>query len=313
MDHPNLGYSPVVIIDGFSSSATLPTPIPHYQEGNISSPNKMHSLDGVKTAILITSEIPKNFMADVVEGRWHKFHHLIMISGDQNGGSVWIEPHDIGGIVGLEVKQNLFNDVQQFFKRVVDLGLVILLSPIAILLFVLLAALIKINSPGPVFYRQKRIGKDGKEFIIWKFRTMLEDADQNFKKYLEQNSDHKAEWEKNQKIKNDPRVTQVGKLMRRLSLDELPQIINILQGDMSLVGPRPIVEEEVQYYGNRIHLYTKVKPGLTGLWQVSGRNDTTYEQRVRFDEYYVRNWSIWIDIYILAQTIGAVLGGKGAY
>jgi Undecaprenyl-phosphate galactose phosphotransferase WbaP len=312
-DHPSLGYRPVVIIDGFTSTGIPASPIPHYQEGNLGYPGKMRVLDGVKTAILITSEIPKDFLADVVEGRWHKFHHLVMISDDQNRGSVWVEPKDIGGILGLEVRQNLFSDMQQVIKRVVDLSLVILLSPFSILLFLFLAVLIKLNSAGPVFYRQKRIGKDGKEFVIWKFRTMLVDADQNFKTYLEQNSDHKAEWEKNQKIKNDPRVTQVGKMMRRLSLDELPQIINIFQGDMSLVGPRPIVDEEVQYYGNRYHLYTKVKPGLTGLWQVSGRNDTTYEQRVRYDEYYVRNWSIWIDIYILAQTIGAVLGGKGAY
>ena len=312
-NHLKLGYRPVVIIDGFSSPVIPPMQIPHYQEGGLILSNKIHSLEGIKTAILITKEIPNEFLTEVVEGRWHKFQHLIMISSDQNNGFVWIEPHDIGGILGLEVRQNLFSDLQQTIKRIVDLSLVIAISPFFCVLFSILVILIHLDSPGPIFYRQKRIGKNGKEITIWKFRTMLENSEQVFKMYLEQHPDLQAEWGKNQKIKNDPRVTRVGKMLRRLSLDELPQILNVLQGDMSLVGPRPIVEEEIQNYGNSFHLYTEVKPGLTGLWQVSGRNDTTYEQRVHFDEYYVRNWSIWIDVYILAQTIGAVISGKGAY
>ncbi len=313
-DHPKSGYRPVVIIDGFSSTRKPPVAIPHYhQDGRLIAPSKIRNLDGIKTAIVINSEVPQEFLTEVVDGRWHKFHHLIMISGDQNGGSLWIEPHDIGGILGLEVRQNLFSDFQQTIKRVVDLSLVISFFPIFLVAFAFLALLIHLDSPGNVFYRHKRIGKYGKEFTIWKFRTMYTDADIAFETYLEKHPNLRVEWDKNQKIKNDPRVTRVGKLLRRLSLDELPQIFNILQGDMSLVGPRPIVEEEKSFYGNRYHLYTKVKPGLTGLWQVSGRNDTTYEQRVHFDEYYVRNWSIWIDIYILALTLRAVVSGKGAY
>ncbi len=306
-----LGYRPVVIIDGFSSPVA--PPIPQYQEEGLLAPAKIHSLEGIKTAILITKEIPTEFLTEVVEGRWYKFHHLILISNDHNNGSLWIQPHDIGGILGLEVRQNLFSDWQQTFKRIVDLGLVIIISPIFCVLFSILTILIRLDSRGPIFYCQKRIGKNGREITIWKFRTMVENSGQAFKAYLEQHPDLQSEWDKNQKIKKDPRITRIGKILRRLSLDELPQILNVLRGDMSLVGPRPIVNEEIQYYGNLFHLYTKVKPGLTGLWQVSGRNDTTYEQRVHYDEYYVRNWSIWIDIYILARTVGAVITGKGAY
>jgi lipopolysaccharide/colanic/teichoic acid biosynthesis glycosyltransferase len=140
---------------------------------------------------------------------------------------------------------------------------------------------------------------------------MVVDAERALK-YLK-NTLLQTEWKDNQKIKNDPRVTAVGKILRRFSLDELPQFINIFHGEMSLVGPRPIVQEEIPNYGENYQLYTKVKPGLTGLWQVSGRNDLTYEERVNLDEYYVRNWSVWMDIYIIATTINAVMTGKGAY
>jgi Undecaprenyl-phosphate galactose phosphotransferase WbaP len=316
-DHPKMGYRPVVIINGFSngfSSVNVPSvQVYQYPNGGMVSPYNLRDLDGVKTALLVTSEIPEEFLMEVIEGRWFKFPHLILVADNQKSGSIWIEPHDIGGVFGLEVRQNLFSDVQQAIKRVVELGIVLVSSPLLLVSFAILAALIRLNSPGPVFYRQTRIGKNGKEFTIWKFRTMLVDADLALMTYLEKHPDLQSEWQKNQKIKNDPRVTQVGKMLRRLSLDELPQIFNVLRGEMSLVGPRPIVAEEIGNYGNRYHLYTKVKPGLTGLWQVSGRNDTTYEQRVRFDEYYVRNWSVWMDIYIIAQTFQAVLVGKGAY
>lgn len=312
-EHPTLGYKPVVIIDGFSSAFTPPLNIPYYREAGKMPPPNNRDLAGVKTAIIIKSEVPETFLLDIIDGRWHKFHDLIMISENQKTGSVWIEPHDIGGIIGLQVKQNLFNNWQQAFKRVVDLSLVVLFSPLFIIAFALLILVIRLDSAGGAFYSQKRKGKDGKEFVIWKFRTMRAGADEALTSFLKRDADYQTEWEENKKIKNDPRVTQVGKMLRRLSLDELPQVLNVIKGDMSLVGPRPIVEEEIEYYGNRYYLYTRVKPGLTGLWQVSGRNDTTYEDRVRYDEYYVRNWSIWLDIYILAKTIGAVLSGKGAY
>ena len=313
LNNPRVGYRPEIVINGYSASNVPAIPIPHYFDNGQLPFSKIRDLDGIKTAILITSEIPQELLTKIVDGYWHKFHHLIMITTDQKSSSVWVQPRDVGGILGLEVRQNLFSDLEQSIKRVMDICLVLLALPILLLVFMILAILIRIDTPGPIIYSQKRVGKGGKEFTVLKFRTMVMNAEQVLDEFLKKHPSLQAEWLMNQKIKNDPRVTTVGKILRRLSLDELPQFLNILHGEMSLVGPRPIVQEEIKYYSNRYHLLSKVKPGLTGLWQVSGRNDLSYEERVNLDEYYVRNWSVWMDIYILASTIKAVLTGKGAY
>ncbi|MBN1535640.1 MAG: undecaprenyl-phosphate galactose phosphotransferase WbaP [Anaerolineales bacterium] len=312
-NNPKLGYRPVVVLNGYSTQDVPTVPLAELKFSNLSPDLSLKELEGVKTAILIPDETPKEFLSEVIEGHWHKFQSLIMISDEQNGGSVWVTPHDIGGILGLEVRQNLLNEFHQVVKRFMDLSIIILTAPAWIVCFGLIGIMIVINSPGPVFYRQKRIGKNGNKLMVWKFRTMINNADQVLEDYLTKHADLREEWKATQKIKNDPRTTSIGKFLRRFSLDELPQIINVIKGEMSLVGPRPIVEEEIDFYKNHFHLYKKVKPGMTGLWQVSGRNDTTYEERVKLDEYYVRNWSAWADIYILASTAKAVLSGKGAY
>jgi lipopolysaccharide/colanic/teichoic acid biosynthesis glycosyltransferase len=152
-----------------------------------------------------------------------------------------------------------------------------------------------------------------KQQIAWKFRTMVVDGDEVLRRHLQSNAGLMEEWIRDQKLKADPRVTAIGRLLRRTSLDELPQIWNVIRGDMSFVGPRPIVQSEIERYGLKYSLYQKVRPGLTGLWQVSGRNNTTYAERVRFDEYYVRNWSVWLDLHILGETVKVVLTGDGAY
>lgn len=313
LNNPKVGYHPVVVLDGYTTQNVPAIPLAEFKQQTLVSKNPIPALEGVNTAILIPHEIPDEFLSEVIEGRWHKFQRLIMISEKQNGGSVWVEPHDIGGILGLEVRQNLFNGLYQSIKRLIDLSVIIISAPAWIIAFAIIALLIRLNSRGPVIFRQKRIGKNGNPFMIWKFRTMVHNADQVLEEYLKEHADIREEWEKTQKIKNDPRVTSFGKFLRRFSLDELPQIFNVIKGEMSLVGPRPIVEEEIGYYKDHFHLYKKVKPGMAGLWQISGRNDTTYEQRVKLDEYYVRNWSVWIDIYILAAVIRVVLSGKGAY
>jgi Undecaprenyl-phosphate galactose phosphotransferase WbaP len=180
-------------------------------------------------------------------------------------------------------------------------------------LFALIALAIKLTSKGPVFYGHKRNGRHGKVFRALKFRTMVLDADRLLADYLVSHTELVPEWQRNQKLKNDPRITRVGKLLRRSSLDELPQLFNVLIGQMSLVGPRPIVNDEIVKYGRGYGLYQRVLPGLTGLWQVSGRNNTTYEERVAFDEHYVHNWSVWLDLYILVRTIKTVTTAEGAY
>jgi Undecaprenyl-phosphate galactose phosphotransferase WbaP len=197
-------------------------------------------------------------------------------------------------------------------KRFFDLTLVIAGGLTILPLLVLVAITIKLTSPGPIFYGQKRIGRDGKEFLAWKFRSMVNDADAFLEGYLDAHPELAAEWALKHKLASDPRITSIGKLLRRTSLDELPQIWNVLRGDMSLVGPRPVVQAELEKYGDAVELYLAVRPGITGLWQVSGRSNTSYEERVRLDEYYVRNWSVWLDIHVLGRTVKTVLKADGA-
>jgi Undecaprenyl-phosphate galactose phosphotransferase WbaP len=218
----------------------------------------------------------------------------------------------MGGILGLEVHQKLLDPRRQWIKRVAELALIFLFLPLIVMLSAAIAVVIKLDSKGPVLFGHKRIGRDGKDIIIWKFRTMVQDADVVLAECLQSDPKLRAEWEEKHKLSRDPRITRVGYFLRKASLDELPQLWNVLRGDLSLVGPRPIVWDEVDKYEGGFALYKKVKPGLTGLWQISGRSDTSYTERVRLDAFYVRNWSVWLDIYILLKTPGEVLGGKGA-
>lgn len=208
----------------------------------------------------------------------------------------------------LPVASRLFR-----YKRLVDIALGLAGLLLSLPLMLVIAFLVRLDSPGPALYRSKRVGRDGVTFRMWKFRTMVDCADEVLLQHLADNPAAREEWDLNQKLKNDPRITRIGRYLRKLSLDELPQFWNILMGDMSLVGPRPIVANEIHHYGDRLHWYTSIRPGLTGLWQVSGRNNLTCAVRVDLDEYYVRNWSVWLDLYILLRTGWVVLRGDGAY
>jgi len=188
--------------------------------------------------------------------------------------------------------------------------LLIILSP----LLATIAALIKISSPGPIFYTHERIGRHGKKFKVIKFRSMVVNADKILEEYLAHNEKAREEWLATRKLKNDPRITRIGKFLRKYSLDELPQLWNVLKGEMSLVGPRPVARDElVQFYKKNTIYYILVRPGMTGLWQISGRSDTSYDERIRLDVHYVKNWSIFLDFKILLKTAQIVLLGKGAY
>lgn len=175
------------------------------------------------------------------------------------------------------------------------------------------ALAMKVESRGPLFFRQRRLGTDGAPFQILKFRTMVPNAESVLAAYLALDPQAKAEWDADRKIRKDPRITHVGAIMRKFSLDELPQFWNVLKGDMSIVGPRPIVQAEVHYYADDFRQYSAVRPGITGLWQVSGRNDVSYPNRVALDCQYVRSWSGWLDLRIIVQTVSTVLGAAGAY
>jgi Undecaprenyl-phosphate galactose phosphotransferase WbaP len=197
-------------------------------------------------------------------------------------------------------------------KRLFDIGCVALLLLMLAPLFLAVAVAVRLSSPGPVFFGHNRIGRGGRHFRALKFRTMRV-GDHILRDHLAANPAAAAEWAASQKLKDDPRVTKIGAFLRATSIDELPQLWNVLRGDMSLVGPRPIVDDEVEKYGQVLALYLRVMPGITGLWQVSGRNNTSYEQRVWLDAHYVRNWSMTLDLYILVRTIGVVVRRDGAY
>ena len=195
------------------------------------------------------------------------------------------------------------------FDFILTLAGTICVSP----LLVYIAYRIKKDDPGPVIFKHMRVGKNGKQFPCYKFRSMCVDAKQMLEKHLKENPEARIEWERDFKLKNDPRVTPIGEFLRRTSLDELPQIFNVLKGEMSLVGPRPIVKEEVPRYGKHIKKYYSVKPGITGLWQVSGRSDISYPERVALDVEYVVNRNLLKEIKILINTFDVVFRKKGAY
>jgi Undecaprenyl-phosphate galactose phosphotransferase WbaP len=222
-------------------------------------------------------------------------------------------PQQLDGLTGIHLQQNLMLPLPRIMKRLLDLGAALTGGLVLLPLLFYLAVAVKMSSRGPIVYAHERIGRRGRYFKAWKFRTMFQNADQVLDLYLEEHPELREEWERDHKLKYDPRVTRIGRFLRKTSLDELPQLWNVIRGEMSLVGPRPIVDAEIAKYGLFYGLYTMVKPGITGLWQVSGRNNTTYDERVQFDAYYVRNWSPWLDLYLLLRTIRIVLFAKGAY
>lgn len=239
---------------------------------------------------------------------------VIIVPANFQWPTLWTEARDIGGIMGLHARAKLLSSWRLFAKRILDIGLILLLSPVLLPVCLVIAALVRLNSHGPIFFGHKRIGRSGRTFTAWKFRSMIPNANEALENYLCEHPELREEWERDQKLKNDPRIIPgIGNIIRKFSLDELPQLWNVLRGDMSLVGPRPIVDSEIEKYCDVFPLYLKVTPGITGLWQVSGRNNTTYQERITLDAFYVRNWSPWLDLYILARTIKTVLLREGAY
>ena len=216
-------------------------------------------------------------------------------------------------ILMLNIRNNLSRRYNRVFKRMFDLICTILGGILISPIILAIAIRVAIDNRGNIIFTHWRVGKNGKLFPCYKFQTMIPMTDEQLNKYLNENPEAKREWEETFKLTDDPRVTKLGAWLRKTSLDELPQLWNVIRGDMSLVGPRPIVEAEIEKYAENIREYYMVLPGITGMWQVSGRSDTTYEERVAMDTWYVRNWSVWIDIMYLFKTVKAVFTGKGAY
>lgn len=198
-------------------------------------------------------------------------------------------------------------------KRAFDVLAVLLFSPFVLPLIALIALAVRLSSPGPAFFSHRRICQGGAFFSMWKFRTMCANSPEVLEQYLTKHPAQRAEWLRTRKLRNDPRVTPLGRFLRRSSLDELPQIWNVLTGRMSLVGPRPIVAAEAEKYAGQFAYYLAVKPGITGMWQTSGRSTLAYPQRVSLDRFYMENWGLWLDLKILFKTMDKVANCDGAY
>lgn len=268
--------------------------------------------NGVYWAVVVPSQEAPASCSALVADYLYTVPNVHLVSELMGLPDHW-SPQRLEGLSGIHLQQNLMLPLPRFTKRCMDIVASILGGILLLPLLFYIAVAVKMSSRGPILYGHDRIGKDGKHFKAWKFRSMFENSNDVLEYYLEQHPDLRLEWEKDHKLRYDPRVTRIGRFIRKTSLDELPQIWNVIRGEMSLVGPRPIVNAEVVKYGPYYGLYTMVTPGITGLWQISGRNNTTYEERVQLDSYYVRNWSPWLDMYLLIRTIRIVLFANGAY
>lgn len=264
-------------------------------------------------AIVLLSDIPVSGLPRMLESYANVFSHVYLMPGLGGLSSFGVQALDICDGVALELRRSLLLPRSRFTKRVVDIAVSAVLLIVLFPVLLVIALLIRLESPGGILFAHRRIGQGGRKFKMWKFRTMYSNSADILKEHLRRNPIEEQHWRQNMKLRKDPRITRLGAILRKTSVDELPQLWNVLCGDMSLVGPRPIVSDEVNKYGEWFGLYCLVVPGLTGLWQVSGRSRTSYERRVELDTYYVRNWSPWLDVYLLARTVPTVLQGEGAY
>ena len=264
-DNHQFGLTPIIIVNG-AEAGTLQPP----DDAGISvigidlfagSRDLLHSL-GIRMAILVPDETSEDLNSLLVDEQSFGLKRLLLISKLNWLGGPAVTAHNVDGLLGLEVESNLLKPLQRGIKRVIDLVLGVIGFVLSLPLFAAIALIIKLDSPGPVLYRHERIGRGGKAMRIWKFRTMVHNADALLDDIVSQDEKLRAEWEATHKLKQDPRVTRVGRVLRSSSVDELPQIINILKGEMSFVGPRPIVRDEVVFYEGGFELYKKVRPGL---------------------------------------------------
>ncbi len=268
----------------------------------------------VETLILIAKGIESS-RQDVLINRWEdrlKEIKILSVSGSLK--TIGVETEYVDQFLVMRMANNLLSPVNRFLKRLFDLVISFIALVILMPLFLLIALAVKLDSRGPVLFIQERFGKQGKKFRFIKFRTMRVDGDKILENFLAENPQYREEWQRYKKLKTlDPRVTRIGRFLRRFSLDEAPQLINVFKGDMSIVGPRPYLIREKEAIRQSAAIIFRVKSGLTGLWQIKGRSELSFDARLELDEFYVRNWSFLLDITIILKTFGAVLKGKGAY
>jgi lipopolysaccharide/colanic/teichoic acid biosynthesis glycosyltransferase len=343
-NHPELGLKPVAILDDDPAKhGTLratwgddDVAIQSIRQPELSSPSmravwgRFSEVEGVpvvgglelapllaqrlkiRSAVVAMPEMESAQMVTMLERVGGSFESVLVIPDLFNIAHFGAPARSLGGVLGIEVRRQLLLRGPRAAKRTIDLVLTTIGGILVLPLLVFLALLIKLDSKGSVFYRQKRLGQHGVRFAALKFRTMFGDGEKRLHELLEKDPARRAEYEEFHKLNDDPRVTRIGRFLRKYSLDELPQIWNVLVGEMSLVGPRPYLEREIPDMGQQEGIILRVRPGITGIWQVTERNATGFDVRVQTDVEYVRNWSPWLDVYVLARTFLVVLEGTGS-
>jgi Undecaprenyl-phosphate galactose phosphotransferase WbaP len=284
--------------------------------GPLSMASEIAQSTRIRHALVAMPGLAREQLVSLTEKLSQDFRHMILIPNLFGLASLWVHGRDLGGVLGLEVRQNLLVPANWWIKRALDLTMTLIVGVFALPVLAIAAIWIKIISPGASpFYCQTREGEGRRKIGVWKLRTMYPNAEKLLQRYLDENPAARSEWDTHLKLKDDPRILPViGKLLRRTSLDELPQLLNIVKGEMTLVGPRPFPNYHLDRFAPRFREFrAKVTPGLTGLWQVSARSDGDVKMQEKLDTFYIRNWSLWLDLYILARTVRAVVLSKGAY
>lgn len=304
-----LGFRPVAIVENWWANfdEKHPEPSPELFERASDLIGEHH----VHWAVVTTPVSEKS--SSMISAYLSLFSHVLVVPCAGQLPCEQRQTWDCAGFSAILITNRLSLPFSATIKRTMDLAIVLSAGLFVLPILSMIMLITKLTSPGPVFFGHTRIGKGNKPFKAWKIRTMCVNGDEVLAKYLSENPEMKREWEEDRKLKKDPRVTWIGNILRKTSLDELPQLWNILRGEMSLVGPRPIITDEISKYQDAFQHYLRATPGITGLWQISGRNLTTYDERVSYDTCYVQNWSPWFDLYILIRTIKVVLWREGAY
>ena len=308
-----LGYDFIGYLEDHTPEKEVAQMLPHL--GGFKDAETVIKNTGVQSVLVSAPGLKNEEVQDIIYRLQPKVKKIAFIPdmGSMPLATLDTESLIDGHIVSFSFRNNLALWYNRFLKRTVDLICtllgIIVISPI----LMGICLWIKKDSPGPIIFKHRRVGRNGKTFNCYKFRSMCVDADEKLKHLLATDPQAKAQWETEFKLKDDPRVTKSGAFLRKTSLDELPQLINVLKGEMSLVGPRPIIKDEIPKYGKYIEDFYMVRPGMTGMWQTSGRSDVTYDERVQMDTWYVRNWNVWFDFVLIWRTIGVVLKHKGAY
>ncbi|MDR0495941.1 MAG: undecaprenyl-phosphate galactose phosphotransferase WbaP [Treponema sp.] len=311
LDGAGTGYVPALILDDEQGGVDEYQGIPIIHDTSLGP--EIVSRYNIKMAMVAMPKLEDQKLKHLLNNSVSSFRYSAFVPGLSRTTNIWMSVRDFGGVLGLVTSNKFKMSWNLAIKRFMDIAIVSIGGIIILPFLLLIALLVKITSPGPVLFRHKRLGMNGKHFNTYKFRTMVIDSQARLEKLLESDAEKEKEWKNYHKLANDPRITRIGKILRRTSIDEFPQLINILKGEMTLVGPRPIVDAEVEKYGEDYSRIFSIRPGLTGLWQVSGRSNTNYEERIAYDTFYLQSWSIWMDLWVIFKTFGAVIQGRGAY